>query len=93
MTKWQRARAAFTCGSCAGVFVTGSPEYLIFIQGIKEPRRRCEKCAGEPVPELPPLSKDRPEPLALSFARVGDLAAALPFDYKAAQCREPGEEG
>jgi hypothetical protein len=43
-------------------------------------KARCRDCAGEPVPELPPLAERTTD--ASGFVKVG---ASMPFDLKAAQ--------
>jgi hypothetical protein len=100
MKAWQRASRAWVCGSCANIFDKGTPQLLIYVPLVKDPKRRCQTCAGEPVPaDLPDRAPITTVPTgttpALPFASVGSMAKQVkPFDYKAAQSgeREPGED-
>ncbi len=59
MMIWQRASMAFTCGFCGDVRPKGDPMLVIRIDGVRGSKRRCEKCAGEPVPEDIPVQTDK----------------------------------
>jgi hypothetical protein len=62
---------------------------MLVIQSLEHgwKKARCRNCAGEPMPELPPLAERTTDAVvrtssSSSFVRVG---AAVPFDVKAAQ--------
>jgi len=91
------------CGSCPRVIRIGDPMLEIrfaFLQGPEITKQRCASCAGEDVPELPPLERKvnviQPTPKASAARRQQLLAAVgeLARDWKHAQAgeREPGED-
>ena len=86
MRQWLRATRDLQCGYCCGPIPQGEP-----VLRITHPERgslsaflRCPKCAGEPVPDLPPFM--RPEPIQparrASWGRFDP--ASLSRDYKRA---------
>lgn len=92
MKTWSRATVPTRCGNCPAVIARGEPVIVLKLGNIKRPFYRCQFCAmdrGEDVPpDLPALVETKPIPeLAMTPIR------ALPFDFKAAQFRDPGEEG
>lgn len=51
------------------------------ITGVKRTLYRCQACAGEAVPDLPPLVVQAPvPPTPMVHIRTG--LSALPFDFK-----------
>ena len=87
---WNRARGDLRCGRCDGVIPAGAAYATILLgQGL----RRCQACAGEPVPadlpELPDYGPATPSTPASHVARpLTPIAQAapkgLPFDGRMA---------
>lgn len=84
-------------GPCGRRVKKGQPLFVIELPALSKGRqfRRCQRCAGEPVPEhLPPLVERVPIPQTMPVRfRPGMLAG---LDFKAAAAgrdRDPGEEG
>ena len=94
MKTWERTRRPRTCGFCGQLVDVGRPILLRSLPGHDWESVRCEACAGEPVPELPPL---QPLPRAVPMTPIQPLLAvrSLARDWKAAAIaeREPGEDG
>ena len=91
MRVWRRSAKDEACGNCWPRIPIGVPFLEIQIKGLPV-RRRCQACAGEPVPaNVAPLQA----PIVVRPSTPGllPLAAALPFDYRmAAVGREPGSD-
>jgi hypothetical protein len=87
---WTRAGRSTLCGRCGKLVAVGAPVLELRIGTLKRVRPRCEDCAGQAPPDLPPLgdAPPRPAPLTGIMARLG----LLPLD-DAARDREPGQEG
>jgi hypothetical protein len=62
MRTWTRARWPTRCGGPHGrptrMIARGDPMLTITVIGVRRGLVRCADCAGEPVPELPPLEDD-----------------------------------
>lgn len=96
MKTWRRVSEYTVCGGCGAIVATGTPMVIFDVPGVKTSRRRCQACAGEAPPDLPPvMERAAIHPTERSFTKVGALTKALPFDFKAAASgeRDPGEEG
>lgn len=93
MRAWARSRAEFTCGRCAERIPAGEPVFLIQPIGLSHAKRRCHKCADDPMPAVIPeeggMSTNRSQskqPIGrMSRLTAGELAKVIPFDYKQAQ--------
>lgn len=85
MRWWVRAEKLSICGRCASWIEAGSPVQIVALQGVKEPRKRCEKCADGRAPEdLPPLPAKAEvcTPVADTWSTAGEVAKSQPFDWK-----------
>lgn len=61
MREWKRAPADMICGLCRHRAIPrGEPYLSITLPNVKRERRRCQNCAGEAPPELPPLTPNTP---------------------------------
>lgn len=80
MKAWKRAATEFQCGSCPAKVPAGQPLLLIQPSGLSHPKKRCEKCAGEPVPAYLPGEDEADVP---AMTRIGSVP--LPFDRTARQ--------
>jgi hypothetical protein len=70
------------------------PMLVLTLPGVARRRARCRSCADEPVPADIPREAPREHFVPGGFVKIAHVGAgALPFDYKAAQVREPGEDG
>ena len=90
---WTRTRSARRCGLCGQTIAIGEPVLTRELPGRNWRSVRCATCAGELVPDLPPL---QPLPRAERMTPIPTLVpvARLARDWKrAAAEREPGEEG
>lgn len=79
------------------------PLFSIHIAGLTHPKKRCARCAGEPIPDVLPEepmaktvlagpSSNAPAVSMDSFRSA--ILKDMPFDYKSAQAgRDVGEEG
>jgi hypothetical protein len=80
------------CGRCVGWIEKGSPVQLLYIQGLKSPKVRCETCAeGTPPDDLPELSESAPEGTTAPSGMASIRTMALRFDARAAACGKDGE--
>jgi len=87
MRTWQRSPRRLVCGRCCLPIQVGDPMLVLHSPEHGWKKARCRDCAGEPVPELPPLAPRTTDATVRSsspssFVQVG---AAVPFDVKAAQ--------
>ena len=94
MKTWTRARTdTRRCGFCGETIAVGQPVLVRSLAGRDWSSVRCASCAGEPVPELPPL---QPVPRAERMTPIQPMLAvrSLARDWKAAAIaeREPGED-
>ena len=93
MKAWTRTRSARRCGLCGHAIAIGDPMLTRELPGRNWRSVRCAMCAGELVPELPPL---HPPPRAAQMTPIPPLVpvARLARDWKRAAAElEPGEEG
>lgn len=76
MIAWGRSQIDRLCGMCSSPIQVGEPVLVRSIANVKAKKFRCENCAGEAPPDIPPLVvTQKPEPTP-QFER---------FDYKLAQ--------
>jgi hypothetical protein len=67
---------------------------VLTLPGVARRRVRCPGCAGEPVPAEIPREVPRENFVSGGFVKIAHVGVgALPLDWKAAQSREPGEDG
>lgn len=92
MKTWRRATRAIRCGGLHEQITTipvGAP-VLVITPMLTRTLYRCEACAGEPAPPLPPLSSPSVDasdrlPAPMTRPTVAALTKVLPFDFKTAQ--------
>lgn len=89
MKTWQRSRGRRKCGRCGDVIPPGDPylEWRVTFLGTTTSRDRCSKfaCAGEAIPELPPLETPKLASTMPSFTPLVHIASGpcmLPLDWK-----------
>jgi hypothetical protein len=96
MKAWCRAVIDTYCGGCGRLVHQGDPMVAITFPKVRRRLWRCVSCAdmGEPVPDLPPVIVHAPIE-GRPFVHIRTGLDALPFDFKAkaANEREPGEDG
>ncbi len=91
MRTWHRSPVVQRCGRCGELIPKDEPyEAIQTARPLRRPKVRCRACAetAEPAELLTPSVPTQPL-RPLSFARFTDV----PFDYKQAQSRDPGEDG
>jgi hypothetical protein len=97
MKSWSRADGELFCGLCRRAIRIGEPYATLSADGHSWRKLRCAECAGEPVPDLPPLEplETRTDIPTEAMTPLRSIAKASPFDYRnaAAGEREPGMEG
>lgn len=85
MRTWKLAAEPFNCGLCARKIPVGQP--LLLIQpGLKRPKKRCQQCAGEAVPENLEIDEVSIPSPNTGMTRLSSVP--LPFDFKRAQAGE-----
>lgn len=95
MRTWARCRFEVSCGYCGKPIAVGAPMLVIAITAIASGRRQKVRgacCAGEAAPELPPLERVPASVPVTPLAMTRFSPGMLPLDFKARQCREPGED-
>jgi hypothetical protein len=94
MITWIRATMATFCGGHGCVIRPGDPLEVIQIlsYGTRVPLRVRYRCAAHAWTAPPAQIPERAEPRLDALPRLR-VPMTIPFDYKAAQCREPGEDG
>ena len=71
MRQWRRVPAATMCGFCVNrIIKKGESALYRSLPGVKRERVRCQDCAGEAPPELPPMRD-----YATNEKEIGDFAA------------------
>jgi hypothetical protein len=60
------------CGYCSPrrTIARGEPVLFVDVHGVRRRLVRCPHCAGEPVPDLPPLVETSPVPTGSDFTHV-----------------------
>lgn len=93
MRQWTRAAIDRYCGGCGALMAPGQPLLIITLPGVQRKRYRCVACEGPAPPDLPTDLGPRRDPFFQQ--RLDRLANRLPLDWleRAADSREPGEEG
>jgi hypothetical protein len=81
VTTWTRARVAQACGGCPRRIVVGEPMLERRLVGVRRVLVRCQACAGEAAPELPPLIAPA-WPTFAPMVHIRTGLAALPLDFK-----------
>lgn len=91
MRTWKRTEIEVRCGACPASIPRGAPMQLVHLPGVKDQKRRCERCADGAAPaDLPPgasVNIGRAAPSGMT--RLGSVS--LPFDGKAAALGRDGE--
>jgi len=92
--QWTRAEQAKLCGLCGELIALGEPAVIICVNGITRKRWRCQACAGEPPPDLPPLLP-RDEIICDPQTPNPTRPPWSVHDWKRKQAgeRDPGEDG
>jgi hypothetical protein len=90
MRTWFQAPVVMRCGRCGNLIEKGVPyEEIQTVRPLKHPKRRCKDCAETDEPEgILPVVRPVVPSAPLGWSRFGDTK----FDYKLAQCRDPGED-
>jgi hypothetical protein len=92
MRSWTRAGLDTLCGGlCGRTIAKGQPLLVIALEQLSKHRQlhRCQRCAGEPVPDhLPPLIERVPIPATMP---VRFQPGMLPVDWKQKQAGEGDE--
>lgn len=99
MKTWCRAGVDTLCGSCGDIVHINDPVLEIefsYSGGARIKKHRCRKCAGEPVPDVPPRVERQSTiaPMVLVSRMATTPLLAKLFDPKrlAANDRDPGED-
>jgi len=85
VTTWTRALVDTLCGACPRRIRRGEPFLEIRVAGVTRSLRRCQSCAGEAPPDLPPLEGTSPAPV---IEPVSAIAARAAPDFKQRQLGE-----
>lgn len=85
MRVWVRAVNDTLCGNCRRRIIEGEPILELSLPEITRRPIRCQKCAGEPVPDLPYRTAQAPiEPTM----KMRHISGGLPLDFKKAAGRD-----
>jgi len=87
VTTWTRAVVDMLCGACPRQIRRGDPVLEIRVAGVTRTPRRCQSCAGEAPPDLPPLVVTSPAP-ATRPEGISAIAARVAPDFKQRQLGE-----
>ena len=61
MKEWKRTPVTVACGNCDALVAFGDPVLVMTLANVRRKLVRCQACAGDAPPDLPPL-ETRPEP-------------------------------